>query len=272
MKITLTAALATAIAILWIMPSAARAQWLDHPRKNTPRTADGKANMTAPAPKTQDGKPDLSGLWLSDNWQPAGRRPSPPGAGRGGRGGGSIPKLTPEGQKEFDRRQAGQIKDDPKVRCLPNGVPHANTEPYPFEIVQLPEKTLVLYEMYSLRRQIFTDGRELPKNPKEFTPTWMGYSVGKWEGDEFVVHTTGFNDRVWPIDMTGHPSSDALNVYERFKRVDFGHMDIQVTIDDPKIYETNWVQNVRYTLLPDTDLLEFICEVNPAPLHMVGKQ
>ena len=125
--------------------------------------------------------------------------------------------------------------------------------------------------MYSLRRQIFTDGRALPNDPKEFTPTWMGYSVGNWEGDEFVVHTTGFNNKVWAIDMAGHPSSDAMHVYERFKRVDFGHMDLQVTVDDAKTYESRWTLTTRYTLLPDTDLLEFECEVNPAPLHMVGK-
>jgi hypothetical protein len=129
----------------------------------------------------------------------------------------------------------------------------------------------MLYEMYSLRREIFSDGRELPK---EFiSPSWMGYSVGKWEGDEFVVTTAGINDQVWNIDLAGHPHSDALKVTERFRRVDFGHMDIQVTIDDSKTYTKLWVMPVmRYTLLPDTDLLEFVCEKNIDPQHMVGNK
>jgi hypothetical protein len=244
----------------------AHAQWFDYQKKGMPRLANGKVNMTAPAPKQADGKPDLSGVWLGDNWQPAGRRPNLPPEARG-----QMAKMLPAAQKEFDRRRESNLKDDPKVRCMPNGVPHSGTEPYPFEIIHTPEKTLFLYEMYSLRRSIFTDGRELPANPQEFTPTWMGYSVGKWEGDEFVIHTTGFNSKVWALDMAGHPSSDAMHVYERYKRVDFGHMDVSITIDDPKTFESKWTQNLRYTLLPDTDILEFICEVNPSVEHMVGK-
>jgi hypothetical protein len=245
--------------------TSASAQWFNIQQKGVPRNADGKVNMTAPVPKQADGHPDLSGLWLGDNWQPAGRRPNPPGPRF------TPPKLLPAAQKEFDNRVETHLKDDPKVRCMPNGVPHAATEPYPFEIIHTPAKTIILYEMYSTRRQIFTDGRELPKSATEFTPTWMGYSTGKWEGDEFVVNTLGFNKKVWAIDMAGHPSSDEMRVEERFKRIDFGHMDIKVTIDDPKTYEDKWIQTFRYTLLPDTDLLEFECEVNTSAAHMVGK-
>jgi hypothetical protein len=240
-------------------------QWIRYPKKNVPRLADGKVDMTAPAPKQADGKPSLEGVWLGDNWMPAGARRNPPSRNV------KTSKLLPAGQKIFDARMEDHMVNDPKTKCMPNGVPHANTEPYPFEIVHTPEKTLILYEMYNLRRSVFTDGRVLPKNIKDFTPTWMGYSVGHWEGDEFVVETTGFNDLVWPIDMGGHPSSDALFVTERFKRVDFGHMDLNVTIDDPKIYESKWTQPYRYTLLPDTDVLEFICENNRSEQHMVGK-
>jgi hypothetical protein len=179
--------------------------------------------------------------------------------------------MLPAAQKEFDARRESNLKDDPKVRCMANGVPHAGTEPYPFEIIHTTGKTVILYEMYSTRRQIFTDGRELPKNPQEFTPTWMGYSTGAWDGDTFVVRTTGFNNKVWAIDMAGHPSSDQMWVTERFKRVDYGHMDLEVTIEDPKTYDGKWVQNLRYTMLPDTDLFEFECEVNPSVQHMVGK-
>jgi hypothetical protein len=257
--------LRTAAALTLLTALSAPAQWFDYPKKGVPRNADGAVNMTAPAPKQADGKPDLSGVWLGDQWSPKGRRPNPPNRNP------QIGKMLPAAQKEFDRRRETNMKDDPKVRCMPNGVPHANLEPYPFEIIHTPDKTLILYEMYYLRRQIFTDGRKLPANSQEFTPTWMGYSVGNWEGDEFVVQTTGFNNKVWPIDMNAHPASDALKVTERFKRVDFGHMDLTITIDDSKTYEAPWTQNVRYTLLPDTDLLEFVCEVNTSAEHMVGK-
>jgi hypothetical protein len=250
--------------LLFLLSALASAQWFNYPKKNAPRNADGKVNLTAPAPKQADGKPDLSGVWLGDNWSPAGRRPALPG-GRGV----ATSKMLPAAQAEFERRTKSNMIDDPKVRCMPNGVPHANVEPYPFEIIHTPDKTIILYEMYLLRRLVFTDGRKLPDDPQEFTPTWMGYSVGRWEGDEFVVDTTGFNKKVWPISMGAHPSSDALRVQERFRRVDFGHMDLNITINDPKTYEAPWNQSLRYTLLPDTDLLEFVCEVNPAPEHMV---
>ena len=261
-KLLFTAAL---LSNVFAICTPAFGQWIYYEKKNVPRLSNGKANMTAPAPKLADGKPDISGVWLGDNWNPAGARPNPPSRNL------QNSKMLPGAQKEFDARMENHMLNDPKVRCMPNGVPHANTEPYPFEILHTPEKTLILYEMYSLRRQVFTDGRTLPKNIKEFAPTWMGYSVGRWEGDEFVVETTGFNEKVWPIDMGGHPSSDSLFVTERFKRVDFGHMDVSVTIDDPATYESKWTQPYRYTLLPDTDVLEFICEANPAPLHMVGR-
>jgi hypothetical protein len=255
------------ILIAFIAPVSA--QWFDYPSKGIPRTPDGKANLTAPAPKTADGKPDLSGVWLGDQWSPVGRRPNPPGAGRGV----GAPEMLPWAQKVFDERRANSLRDDPEARCMPQGVPKASTLPYPFEIVNANNKTLILFEMYSLRRQIFTDGRELPTDLKDYAqPSWMGYSVGKWEGDEFVVHTAGVNDKVWNIDLAGHPHSDALKITERYRRVDFGHMDVQVTIDDSKTYSKPWVMPImRYTLLPDTDLFEFVCEKNIDPEHMVGK-
>jgi hypothetical protein len=261
MRIFLSAA---ALAILSAMAAPAPAQWLNYPSKGIPRNPDGTANLTAPAPRLSDGKPDLSGIWLGDQWQPAGRRASAPGNARP-----EVPAMLPWAEKVYNERRANQGKDDPEARCMPQGVPKASTLPYPFELINAPGKLVMLYEMYSLRREIFTDGRELPK--EYINPSWMGYSVGKWEGDEFVVDTSGFNDKVWNIDLAGHPHSDALHVYERFHRVDFGHMDIRVTIDDPKTYTKPWTMPMRYTLLPDTDLLEFVCEINADPVHMVGK-
>lgn len=246
----------------FIVSLPAAGQWLDYPTKGIPRTPDGKPNLTAPVPHTPDGKPDLSGIWLGDQWSPAGHRPLL-------REKPEIAPMLPWAQKIFDERRVTNLKDDPESRCMPQGVPKASTLPYPFEIVNAPTKLVMLYEMYSLRREIFTDGRELPKDFQ--SPSWMGYSVGKWEGDDFVATTAGFNDKVWNIDLAGHPHSDVLRVTERFHRVDFGHMDILVTIDDPKTYTKTWsFPTMRYTLLPDTDLLEFVCEKNVDPQHMVG--
>lgn len=253
---------ATTLTILLSIP--ASAQWFGIQQEGVPRNADGTVNMSAEVPQV-DGHPDLSGLWISDAWNPPGARPNQPPRGM------QLSKMLPAAQAEFDEISATNLKDDPKVQCMPNGVPHAGTEPYPFEIIYTPRKTVILYEMYSTRRQVFTDGRELPEDIEEFAPTWMGYSVGEWDGDEFVVTTTGFNDKVWGIDMAGHPSSDALKVIERYKRVDFGHMDLNLTVEDPKTYEEPWHSLIHYTLLPDTDLLEFECEQNRSADHMVGR-
>ncbi len=243
----------------------AAAQWFTYPKKEVPRTRDGKPDLAAPAPRTADGKPDLAGVWLGDQWNPAGRRPAPQTATRP-----EAPPMSPAAEKIFAERRANLGKDNPEARCMPQGIPYASTLPYPFEIVNAPGKTLVLYEMYSLRRQIFTDGRELPK--EYASPSWMGYSVGKWEGEEFVVDTSGFNDLVWNIDAAGHPHSPEMHVVERFHRIDFGHMDVNVTILDPKTYTKPWAMpTMRYTLLADTDLLEFVCEKNLDPEHMIGK-
>jgi hypothetical protein len=227
------------------------AQWFDYPTKGIPRTPDGKANLSAPAPKTADGKPDLSGVWLGDQWSPPGRRTNPPGAGRGG----GAPEMLPWAKKVFDERRASSLRDDPEARCMPQGVPKAATLPYPFEIVNAGNKTLILFEMYSLRRQIFTDGRELPKDPN---PTWFGYSVGKWEGDDWVVNTIGIKESTW-MDNAGRPHSDALHLIERFQRHDFGHMDILLTIDDPKAYTKPWTVTIKERLIVDTELIEEIC-------------
>ena len=252
-----------ALFLLTALP--ASAQWFQFPGKNTPRIAEGKPNLSAPVPHTADGKPDLSGVWLGDQWGPAGHRAVGP------RTPAQAPEMLPWAEKVFADRRANMGRDNPESRCMPQGVPYASTLPYPFEIINAPGKMVMLYEMYSLRRMIFTDGRELPTDYA--SPSWMGYSVGKWEGDDFVADTSGFNDQVWNIDLAGHPHSPDLHVIERFHRVDYGHMDINVTINDPKTYTKPWVMPaMRYTLLPDTDLLEFVCEKNLDPQHMVGKQ
>ena len=160
-------------------------------------------------------------------------------------------------------------KDDPLTLCMPPGVPRVNIIA-PFKIIQTPALVIVLYETTATSdfRQIFTDGRPLPKDPQ---PTWLGYSVGAWEGDVLKVDTTGFNDRGWLDTEKGHPQTDALHVVERFRRLDFGHMEIAITIDDPKAYTKPWTLTVKEHLLPDTELLEMICENSRGIEHLVGK-
>ena len=245
------------------------AQWLNYPIAGIPRTADGKPNLSAPAPKTADGKPDLSGIWdageqsslygpytthfmdLAVDLKP-----------------GEAP-FQPWAKALSQQRQDNQHKDDPLARCMPPGVPRINTLG-PFKIVQTPQLVIVLYETTSNStfRQIFMDGRPLPKDPQ---PTWLGYSVGTWEGNVLKVDTIGFTDRGWIDTGMGHPQTEALHVIERFRRTDFGHMEIAMTIDDSKAYTKPWTANMKVHLLPDTDLLETTCENSKGLEHLVGK-
>src|SRR5579863_4321562 len=139
--------------------------------------------------------------------------------------------------------------------------------PYPFKFVQVPGMMLMLYEGFTTYRQIFTDGRALPKDPN---PAWLGYSVGHWDQDTLVVDTTGFNDQSW-LDDPGHPHTEALHVVERLRRKDFGHLEIQIMIDDPKAYTKSWTVTENFNLLADTELLENICENEKDVPHLVGK-
>jgi hypothetical protein len=250
------------IALAFIPPTLAipaAAQWLNFPTPGIPRTAGGKPDLNAPAPKSPDGKPDISGLW-----------DPPPGYI------GNITKdlkpaevsLQPWAAELYQHRRNTESKEDPTGWCVPGGVPRADVVPYPFKILTLPGVTLILYEAVQSYRQIFTDGRPLPKDPN---PTWMGYSIGHWEGDTLVVETSGFNDHGW-IDNFGHPATESLRVTERFRRKDFGHMDIEITVNDPKAYTKPWTVKLPFTLLPDTELLEYICSENNKDVeHLVGK-
>lgn len=168
----------------------------------------------------------------------------------------------------YKERRANNGRDDPNNRCLPSGVPEKDAVTSPFKIMQFPGETVILYESRTIFREIFTDGRPLPKDPN---PTWQGYSIGRWEGDDFVVETNGLNDKIW-MDTNGHPITEAAHVTERFRRHDYGHMDIQITIDDPKAYAKPWTITENPSLLVDTDLLESVCEENNKDArHIVGK-
>jgi hypothetical protein len=207
-----------------------------------------------------DGHPDLSGIWEPNGNKyavniAADLKPE------------DVP-FQPWAKALANERAGGSYeKEDPTANCLPPGVPHVGASPPPWRLIQRPEYVAILHELSNLWRQIFLDGRELTD---DFTPSWMGYSTGKWEGDTLVVDTRGFNGKVW-LDQLGKPTTDALHVIERFHRKDFGHLDIEITIDDPKAYTRPWKVNETVHLLTDTELMEFICNENNVDLkHLSG--
>ena len=248
-------------ALLPLLVTPGKAQWVNVPTKGIPRTPDGKPNLTAPAPRTADGHPDLSGIWephankyvrdIAVDLKPD-----------------EVPYL-PWAKALFEQRVDGShSKEDPDANCLPQGVPKIGAAPAPWKIVQTPGFIVVVYEAFNLWRQIFMDGRQLAR---DVNPTWMGYSTGKWDGDTLVVDSRGFNGKAW-LDQVGRPSTDALHVIERFHRKDFGNMDIQITIDDPKAYSRPWTVNQDAHLMPEGELLEFICNENNKDVeHLPGK-
>ena len=251
--------LAIGVAALFLLCAIASAQWLNLPLAGTPRNADGQPNLTAPAPKTSDGKPDLSGIWRAADGRLLGNLAAnePGGA-----------PFQPWAAALYKERQDNLAKDRPSGRCLPHGVPDAMmVRSGPFKIAQTPGVVFILYEEFNHYRQVFTDGRGLPKITN---PAWFGYSVGKWEGDMFVADTIGFNDKSW-LDDPGHPHTEALRVTEKFTRRDFGHLEIQITIDDQKAYTRPWTVNARFDLVPDSELIENICENERDTPHLVGK-
>lgn len=248
----------TVVLTAFVLSSAAHAQWLNYPTPGIPRLPDGKPNLSAPAPRTTDGKPDLTGLWLTV-----------PGQGllqNLGAGGVKIP-MRPVAAAIFKERQDTNGKDRPSGRCISHGVTDFNVLGTPTKIVQTPAVTIILFEAYNHYRQILTDGRPLPVDPQ---PAWLGYSVGRWEGDTFVVQSNGLNSVTW-LDDGGHPHTDAMRLTERFRRRDFGHLEIEMTIDDPEYYERPWTVTVQKALMPDTEMIEFMCENEKDLVHMVGK-
>ena len=267
---------------IWILiavfaaPALVSAQWLNIPTPGLPRTKDGKVNLTAPAPRAADGKPDLSGLWQTQGLPPQQLERLVPGAAEGA-GEDPVsgyflnllsdfkpeePLLLPAAAAALRERVQNFAKESPLSHCLPTGVPMAETAPAPYKIAQLPGLTLMLYERDTTFRQIYTDGRKLPADPQ---PAWLGYSVGRWEGDSFVVDGAGFNDRGW-LDARGHTHSEALRLTERFHRLDVGHMELQLTVDDPKTYTRPFTVTMRQRLIPDSDVLESFCAENERDL------
>jgi hypothetical protein len=263
--------------LLAMLSTCAGAQWMHYPTPGIPRTRDGKPNLSAPAPRASNGKPDLSGLWQVE--------PTPfdemtrlfgPGLDTLSVPGDDIRTLSkyvfsiladfkpeeapirPEAAKILQRHLETFGIENPTTKCLLAGVPFGELLPFPNKFIQTPGVIVILQESDGGLRQIFTDGRKHTADPQ---PSWMGYSVGKWEGDSLAVDTVGFNDRGW-LDGAGHPHSEALRIQERYRRRDFGHMDVQVTLDDPKMYTRPF--GIKYTLdlVPDSDIGEYVCAEN----------
>ena len=247
------------IAILFVVAGPAPAQWVKLPLPGTPRTKEGKPDLTAPVPKTPDAKPDLSGIWTADAGKYLNNL-----AGEGV----DVP-MQPWAAALYKERFDSLARDKPQVRCLPHGIPDAMLVPgYPFKIIQTPGVMIVLEEEFNQYRQIFTDGRAMPVDPN---PAWFGYSIGKWDGDTFVVDTTGFNDGSW-LDNGGHPHTDALHLTERFRRRNFGSLELDITVDDPKAYTKPWKSTtIPFVLLPDTELIEHLCENEKDAPHLLSK-
>jgi len=269
-----------------VLSGSALAQWKVPPTPNVPKTATGEPDLTAPTPRTADGKPDLSGTWTRGGGGGGARgqgqrgaaapaAPAPPAdaisvatfgnVGSGYRGG--LP-LQPWATELINKRKADNSKDNPDAHCLPMGFMQFHNHPEPNKIIQTPNVIVIIYEANEGLRQIHTDGRSLPGPDAE--PWWYGYSVGKWEGDTLVVEMTGFRDGIW-LDVQGTPLTDAAKVTEKFRRINYGNLEIEITIDDPKAYTKPWTVKVTQRLMLNSDLIEFICEDRDAS-HYVGAE
>jgi hypothetical protein len=245
-----------ALMLVVICFATAHAQWLNYPTPGIPRLPDGKPDLNAPAPRLPDGKPDLTGIWAKDvqnflDYFYDLAKDLPP----------DSVVMTAWAKGIQEQRERRDHVDDPLGYCLLPGVPRINTSSASFKILQTPTTLAMLYELDTgpgpIFRQVITDGRPLPENPE---PTWLGYSIGQWEGDTFVISTAGLRDGGWIDTQKGRPHSDALRVTERIRRLTFGRMELVITIDDPKAYVKPWTVSVPFRLVVDRELLEASCE------------
>ena len=251
------------------------AQWPSFKSASAPRTADGRVDLLGPAPRLPDGKPDLSGIWdkglLPQEVPPpslfSGSGPSQAFRDLKAALSGDLPMLPWATQLKATR--FGQnSKDHPDAHCLPLHPIQLHLHPQPRKIIQTRDLVMILYEANDGRREIFLDGRPLP--PADVQPWWYGYSTGRWDGDSLVVESAGFKDQTW-IDEYGTPASDRLRLTERLRRINFGTLEIQVTVDDPKTFTRPFSFTLQQRLMPDTELIEFVCgENNLSATRLVG--
>jgi hypothetical protein len=251
------------------VPARGFGQWLRYPTEGVPRKADGTPNLEAPTPRLPDGKPDFSGIWHASN-----RNPCTPGTGEfidcgteigGSRLAGNLGRTLPGGlpyqpwaAEIVKQRTADLSRDDPHVRCLPDNPPRAWTLPHLTKAIHTAKLLALLYEVNAMYRQIFIDGRPQPVDP---TPGWNGYSTAHWEHDTLVVETRGFRDGLW-IDTGGSPMSDVAKMTERMRRPNYGTLDIELTVDDPKVYTRPWTVSLRQAIELDTELVDEFCLEN----------
>ena len=288
--------LAGVIAVFIFLAPLTRAQWPSFPTPEVPKAADGKPNLEGPTPRTPDGKPDLSGIWEFRGRAGLGGRgvggtfvargstnapappapptpqpPPPPAAveptsgpplatffniGAGFKEG--LP-YTPWAAELHKQRESVHAMDNPDAHCLPLGLTQLHMHPQPRKIIQLPKLIVILYEAQGGVRQIFMDGRSLPNNDPD--PWWYGYSIGRWEGDTLVVETTGFRDDVW-LDVNGSPLTSTGKLTERIRRPNYGNLEIDVTVEDPKSYTKPFSVRVNQRILLNSELIEFVCNEN----------
>ena len=247
------------------------AQWLKYPTAGIPRTPDGKPNLKAPTPRTRDGKPDFSGMWLTADGPPCPQKSSGQdfiecgielpisvlGFNVGAKIPGGLP-FQPWAADLVKKRTAENSKEDPHARCLPDTFLRAYGLPHIQKFIQVPGLLVMLDEVNAGYRQVFTDGRPLPEDP---VPAWNGYSTGTWEGDTLVIESIGFRDDLW-LDMAGSFITEKANVRERIRRLDYGHLQIEATIDDPKAYTKPWTITMNQRIVVDTELVDEICLEN----------
>jgi hypothetical protein len=259
--------------MLAVMSVSAAAQWLRYPTAGVPRTRDGNPDFTARTPRAADGRPDFSGVWQNEGYDPNGVEglgPTPRTVFFDLSFGLKDPRppYQPWAAELYAHRKDQNSKDNPDARCLPIGTLQMLAHPLPKKIIQNPGLLVILHERNMEFRQIYTDGRRLPDDPQ---PSWYGYSSGRWEGDTLVVDTVGFRDGLW-ADFNGSPLTDQAKMTERFRRPNFGRLEIEVTIDDPRAYTRPWTVSVHQRIALDTDLLEYACLENEKDVpRLVGK-
>jgi len=268
-------AAATAAAVLaGVLASApAAAQWVGYPTAHVPRKADGKVDMTAPTPRMANGKPDFSGIWISDRTEPGQETISdtsslPSGRHMANMGvdfEGGLP-YQPWQLPIVKRRTENLAIEDPHIRCLPDFFLRAYGLPHMLKFVHTPELLVMLNEMNAGYRQVFTDARALPDTP---APSWQGYSSAKWDGDTLVVDTIGMRDDTW-IDWNGSVVTEAAKIREEIRRLDFGHIEIKATVDDPKGYTKPWTVTLRQRVVVDAELIDEVCLENEQFVKRMG--
>ncbi|HSR08823.1 MAG TPA: hypothetical protein VLM42_16890 [Bryobacteraceae bacterium] len=252
----------TTLAVLCVLTASAPAQWINYPTPGIPRTPDGQPNLSAPAPRTAQGKPDFSGMWREADPLPCDGINRVCGdlaiSVQFGNLGVGLKDGVPYQPWASEKIKHKGLADDPYTNCLARGGPRMHLLPTMKKLVQTPSLIVILDEYNASFRQIFTDGRPLPVDPQ---PTWNGYSTGHWDGDTLVVDSIGYRDDQW-LDARGSPLTEAGKVTERFRRPNFGNLEIEVTINDPKAYTRPWTATIHQTVVVDTELIDLICMEN----------